>query len=77
VFRRSEQLLRETGRETSTAHVDTGHPLTVRTPVNKGSTAAALELEPWKRSRCIALELGLFQPRVLEVLHDDQLHPRH
>jgi hypothetical protein len=37
----------------------------------------AVGREPWESSRDIALELGLSQPSVLEVFHDDQLHPYH
>jgi hypothetical protein len=77
VFRRLEQRLRETGRVTPTALVNAGRPWTVRTPANEDAIIAAVEREPWESSRDIARELGLPQPRVLEVLHDDQMHPYH
>jgi hypothetical protein len=77
VFRRLEQCLRETGSVTSTALVNVGRPRTVRPPANEDAITAAVEREPWRSSRDIARELGLSQPRVLEVLHDDQLHPYH
>jgi hypothetical protein len=77
VFRRLEQRLRETGSVTPTALVNAGRPRTVRTPANEDATIAALEREPWRSSRDIAREFGLSQPKVLEVLHDCQLHPYH
>ena len=30
---------------------------------------------PWRSLRDFVLELGLYQPRVLELLHDDLLYP--
>jgi hypothetical protein len=77
VFRRLEQRLRETGRVTSTAHVNADRPRTVRTPANEDTIIAAAEREPWRSSRDIAKEFGLSQPSVLKVLHDDQLHSYH
>jgi hypothetical protein len=77
VFRRLEQCLRETGSVTPTALVNAGRPRTVRTPANEDAILAAVEREPWRSSRDIVRELGLSQPRVLEILHDDQLHPYH
>jgi hypothetical protein len=77
VFRRLEQRLRETGSLTPTALVNAGRPPTVRTPANEDDTTAAVEREPWRSSRDIARELGLSQPRVFEVLHDDQVRPYH
>jgi hypothetical protein len=72
-----EQRLRETGGVTPTALVNAGRPRTVRTPANEDAKIAAVEREPWRSSRDIARELGLSQPRVLEVLHDNQLNPYH
>jgi hypothetical protein len=77
VFRRLEQRLRVTGSVTPTALVNAGRPRTVRTPANEDVIIAAVEGEPWRSSLDIARELGLSQPRVLEVLHGDQLHPYH
>jgi hypothetical protein len=73
MFRRLEQRL----RGTTTALVNAGRPRTVRTPANEDDIISAVEREPWRSSRDIARELGLSQPRVLEVLHGDQLHPYH
>jgi hypothetical protein len=75
VFRRFLQRLRDTGSVTPTALVNAGRPRTARTPTNEDATTAAVEREPWRSSCDIARKLGLSQPRVLEVLHDDQLHP--
>jgi hypothetical protein len=36
---------------------------------------AAMGRGPWRSLRDFVLELGLYQPRVLEVLHDDLLQP--
>jgi hypothetical protein len=77
MFRRLEQRLRDTGSVTPTALMNAGRPRTVRTPANEDAIIAAVEREPWRSSRDIARELGLSQPRILEVLHDDQLHPYH
>jgi hypothetical protein len=74
---RLEQRLRETGSVTPTALVNAGRPGTVRTPANEDAIIAAVEREPWRSSRDIERELGLSQPKVLEVLLDDQLHPYH
>jgi hypothetical protein len=76
VFRRLEQRLPEIGSVTTTALVNAGHPRTVRTPAKEDAIIAAVEREPW-RSCDIPRELGLSQPRVLEVLNDNQLHPYH
>jgi hypothetical protein len=75
VFRLLEQHLRETGSVTPMALVNAGRPWTVWTPANENAIIAAVEREPWRRD--ITRKLGLSQPRVLEVLHDDQLHPYH
>jgi hypothetical protein len=77
VFRRLEQHLREIGSVTPTALVSVGLPRTARTPANEDAIITAVERELWRSSGDIARELGLSQPRVLEVLHDDQLHPYH
>jgi hypothetical protein len=77
VLRRLEQGLRETGSLTPTALVNAGRSRTVRTPANEDGIIAAVEREPWISSRDIAWELEISQPRVLEVLHDDQLHLYH
>lgn len=39
---------------------------------NEDAINVAVELEPWS-----SRELGIHQPRILEVLHDDQLQPYH
>jgi hypothetical protein len=77
VFRRLEQHFRETGSVTPTALVNAGRPRTVRTPANKDAIISAVKREPWRCSREITRDLGLFQPRVLEVLNEDELHPYH
>jgi hypothetical protein len=66
LFRRLEQRLREIGSATLTALVNAGCPRTVRTPANEYAIIAAVEREPWRNSRDIAREFGLFQPRVLK-----------
>jgi hypothetical protein len=75
MFRRLEQSLRETGTIKLTAQVNAGHPRTVQTPANEGDIDSALEREQCRSIRDIALELGLSQMNVLEILHDDQLYP--
>jgi hypothetical protein len=42
---------------------------------NQSAIIVAVEREPWRSSRDIALDLGLSQLRVFEVLFDDQLEP--
>jgi hypothetical protein len=74
-FRRLEQRLRETGSVTPTVFVNASRPQTLQTPANEDAIIAAVEREGWRSSSDIARELGLSQPRVLEVLHDDELHP--
>jgi hypothetical protein len=76
VFRRLEQSLHETGSVISTAVVDPGRPQTVRTPAKEDTIIATVERQTWKISHDIARELRLSKPWVLEVLHDDQLHPQ-
>jgi hypothetical protein len=63
VFQQLEQCLQETGSVTSIAHVNTGHPWTVRTPANEEVIIAAVESELWRSTWNIAWELGLSQPR--------------
>jgi hypothetical protein len=75
--RRLEQRLRETGSVTPRAHVHAGRPRTVRTSVSEDPIITAVEREPWRNSRDIARESGLPEPRGLEVLRGDQLHPHH
>jgi hypothetical protein len=70
MFLLPEQLLHEIGFVTPTAHVNAGSSRTVRTPANDDAVIAAGKREPW-RSSCD------MSPRVLEVLHVDQLHPYH
>jgi hypothetical protein len=77
VFRRLEQRLHETGSVKPTALMNAGRPRTVRTPANEDAIISAVEREPWRSSHEIERELGLSQPGVLEVLHEDQLHPYH
>jgi hypothetical protein len=65
-----EQHLREAGSVTPTAHVNAGRPRTVRTPGNEDAMIAVVE---W--SLCnILRELGLSQPKVLEVFREDKMH---
>jgi hypothetical protein len=75
VFWRLELCLHETGSVTPMALVNAGCPWTVWTTANKDAIVASVEWEPRRSSHDIAQELGLSQPRVLEVLNDDQLHP--
>jgi hypothetical protein len=64
---------------TSAARLDVGLPRTVGTPTIESAVTAAVERKPWPwRNLCdIAREFALSQTRVLEVLHDFQLHPYH
>jgi hypothetical protein len=55
------------------AHVNADSQRAVWTPANEDAIIAAVE-----RGLCnMAQELGLSQPSVLEVLHDDRLRPYH
>jgi hypothetical protein len=56
--------LRETRSMTCKALVNAARPRTVRTPVDWGAIIAAVERQPWKISRDIVRELGMFQQRV-------------
>jgi hypothetical protein len=51
--------------------------LTVRTPLNEDIIIVSAEREPWRSSRDTAGELGRSHPRVLRVLHDNQMLPYH
>jgi hypothetical protein len=73
-FRRLEQRLLQTGSVTVTTHVNGGRPRAVRTPDNEDDTITTVSLKRQRRSRDIARELGVSQPTVLEVLHDEQYH---
>jgi hypothetical protein len=77
VYRELELRLRETESVKITTFVNAGHPRTVRTPANEDAKLAAVERVPWGSSSDIERELGLFESRVLEVHHVDQLHPHH
>jgi hypothetical protein len=77
MFLRLQQRLCETISVTLATHLNGGRPRTVRTPVNEYVIIAAVKREPWRSSRVISHEFGPSQPRVLEVLHGDQLHPYH
>jgi hypothetical protein len=46
-----------------------------RTSVSEDTTIAAVEWKPRRNSCDIERELGRSEPRFLDVLHDDQLHP--
>jgi hypothetical protein len=70
MFRLLERRLLETGSITPTAHVNAGRPRTVRIPANDEAIIAGVERK-LRGSRDTARELGLSQPRVLEILHDD------
>jgi hypothetical protein len=67
----------EIGNVTPTAHENVGGPLTVRTPCSEDTITAAVERELRKSSGDIARELGLYKPKVLDILHDNQLRPYH
>jgi hypothetical protein len=41
------------------------------------SIIAAMGREPWRNSRDFALELGVYKPKVFEVLRDNSLHAYH
>jgi hypothetical protein len=47
------------------------------TQANENAIIPATECEAWRNSRDIGWELGLSQPRVLEILHDAELLPHH
>jgi hypothetical protein len=47
------------------------------TQANENVIIPAIECETWRNSRHIGRELGLSQPRVLEILHDAELLPHH
>lgn len=72
MIRRLEQGHREAGCVTPVAHANADRPRTVRTPANEDTATAGVE----KLTRHGA-RTALSQPKVLEVLHDDQLHPHH
>jgi hypothetical protein len=72
VFQQLEQCLHETGSVTSMSDVNAGSPRAVRTPANQD--AAAVERELQRSSRDNVRELGVFQPAVLAVLHEEQYH---
>jgi hypothetical protein len=67
--------VRQEVKHLRTAHMNADRQLTAREPANEDVIPAAAERKLWRSSRDIAQELGLSQPRVIEVLHDDQLHP--
>ena len=71
-FRRLNQRLYETRSGTRTEHAHTGRPSTVQTLAYKDAKTAAVERQPLRSSRDIVPELGLSEPKVLEVLLDDQ-----
>jgi hypothetical protein len=58
-----------------TANVNAGRLWIVRTPANEDIINAGVEREPWRSTLDIAREVGLSQSKILEVLHDDQVHP--
>jgi hypothetical protein len=66
VFRRMEELLHEIRIVTLTDCKNTSQ---------WRCHNVAVKRESWRCSRNISRELGLSQPRVLEVLHDRQLYP--
>lgn len=64
MFRSLDQRLHRTGNITPTTHVNVISPRTVQTPASEDATIAA---EEWSR-------FLPSQPRLVEVLHDYQLH---
>jgi hypothetical protein len=56
----------------NTAVVDAGRQRTLPTPTNQYVTIASVAGDPWSRSRDIAGGLAPPQPRLLDVLRDDQ-----
>lgn len=74
-FRGLNQRLYETRSGTHTEPVYTGRPWTVQTLAYKDAKTAAVERQPWRCSRDNVPELGLSEPKVLEVLLDHQSEP--
>jgi hypothetical protein len=71
VFRRLEQRLCETGSVGPTAHVTSGRCRIVRTPANEEAIFVDVNRQPWGSSSDVAQELGLYQQRILDFLHDN------
>jgi hypothetical protein len=65
------------GFVTFTAHMNAGRPPTLRTPGSEDAIFTAMERRPCIYSWDMAQQLGKSEPRVHEVLLDDQLHPYH
>jgi hypothetical protein len=59
------------GSVAQTALVNASRPRILRTPANEDDIIAAVGREQWRRSRGIARELGLSQPRAHEVSLDN------
>ena len=70
MFRRWKQCFRETGSVIPAAVVNAGRPRTVKTPICANAIIADVERESCS-PRDITRELGLFQPRVVEICIDD------
>jgi len=70
VFRRWKRCFRETGSVVPVIVVNAGRPRTLQTPICEDAIIADVERKPCN-PHDIARELGLFQPRVVEVRIDD------
>jgi len=69
VFRQLQQSLR-------VEHQTVGRPQTVRTQANHSAVNATVERDLWKNStRYRSTRIGLSQPRVVEVILEDQQVP--
>jgi hypothetical protein len=64
-----------TGSVTPMADVNSGRHILYGHQPMKMPLSTAVERDPLRSSPDIVWELRLSQLRVLEVLHDDQLHP--
>jgi hypothetical protein len=71
-FRRLNRSLYATRIGTHTEHGHTGRPWTVQTLAYKDAKTAAVERQLWRSSQDLVPELGLTEPKVLEVLPDHQ-----
>jgi hypothetical protein len=75
VFRQLEQLLWEVGSFTPPVHVSAGHSQSVRTPATEDAKIVAVEQESSRSPHAVTVDKGLTHALVLNILHDDELHP--
>lgn len=76
-MRASTMVTNEMGSVRPSALVNASRQRILRTPANEDSVTAAVARERWRRSRGIARELELTQPRLLEVNLDNYLDPHY